>query len=90
MAKDDFVWTDELTDKVIKRAMLSKDEATVLKTRARGYSVSQQAELLDCSDSTVARLIASVKRKYDVIQKQYPKEFPARRASKVEEWMDQN
>lgn len=90
MAKDGFYWTDELTEKVIQRCMLSKDESDILKTRVRGYTVKQQALAFDMSESTVARLISGMKKKYDAIQKQYPDEFPLRKTSKTEEWMDKN
>lgn len=90
MAKDGFYWTDELTEKVIQKCMLSKDESDILKTRVRGYTVKQQALAFDMSESTVARIIAEMKKKYDAIQKQYPDEFPLRKSSKNEEWMDKN
>lgn len=90
MANDDFIWTDELTEKVINKLMFSDDEAYVLRTRVRGYSVSYQAQHLNCSDSTVARMISKMKKKYDALHEQYPDDFPARKASKVEKFMDEN
>lgn len=90
MAKDGFYWTDELTEKVIQKCMLSDDESKILKTRVRGYTVKQQALAFDMSESTVARMISEMKKKYDAIQKQYPNEFPLRKSSKNEEWMDKN
>lgn len=90
MAKDDFYWTDELTEKVIQKCMLSDKEAFILKTRVRGYSVSYQAEKTGYSESTIARLISGMKKKYDALQKQYPDEFPPRKKSKTEDWMDKN
>lgn len=88
--KDDFVWTDELTEKVIQRLMLSDKEALVLRTRVRGYSVSSQARMTDYSESTIHRMIANMKKKYDALQEMYPNEFPARKASKTEDFMDSN
>lgn len=70
--------------------MLSSDEEYVLKTRVRGYSVSYQAQQLNCSESTIARIISGMKKKYDALQEQYPDEFPQRKKSKTEEWMDNN
>lgn len=90
MAKDGFVWTDELTEKVIQKLMFSEDEATILKTRVRGYPVSYQAQLLHCSESKVGRMIATMKEKYDELQRQYPDEFPLRKKSKTEKFMDEN
>lgn len=90
MSKDGFYWTDELTEKVIQRCMLSKDESDILRTRVRGYTVKQQSIAFDMSESTIARMIAEMKKKYDALQKQYPEEFPLRKKSKVEEFMDKN
>lgn len=90
MAKDGFIWTDELTEKVIQKLMFSEDEAFILRTRVRGYSVSYQAQHLNCSESTIARTISKMKKGYDALQKQYPDEFPQRKKSKTEEWMDNN
>lgn len=88
--KDDFIWTDELTEKVIEKLMLSDIEATILRTRVRGYSVRYQARLTGYCESSVAKIISKMKKKYDALQEQYPNEFPARKASKVEDWMDKN
>lgn len=35
------LWTDKLTEEFISRAALSEDEAYVMRTRARGYTVTQ-------------------------------------------------
>lgn len=84
------LWTDKLSEEFIKRAALSEDEAFVMRTRARGYTVSQQAMKLNCSEVTVHRKIAMIKKKYDAVQKEYPDIFPVRRKSKTEEFMDNN
>lgn len=90
MAKDGFIWTDELTEKVIQKLMFSEDEAYILRTRVRGYTVSYQAQHLNCSESTIARTISKMKKGYDTLHEQYPDEFPARKNSKVEKFMDNN
>lgn len=84
------LWTDKLTESFIQKAALSDDEAFVMRTRARGYTVTQQAMELNKSESTIHRMIATIKKKYDTVQKEYPNEFPTRRTSKVEEFMDKN
>lgn len=89
MAKQ-VLWTDKLTESFIEKAALSEDEAFVMRTRARGYSVTYQARELHKSESTIARMISQLKKKYDAVQKEYPDEFPIRKTSKVEEWMDNN
>lgn len=84
------LWTDKLTESFIQKAALSDDEAFVMRTRARGYTVTQQAMELNKSESTIHRMIATIKKKYDAVQKEYPDEFPIRKTSKVEEFMDKN
>ena len=84
------MWTDKLTEEFIKRAALSDDEAYVMRSRARGYTVTQQSLHLNKSVATVHRMIATLKKKYDAVQKEYPNEFPPRKTSKVEEFMDEN
>lgn len=84
------LWTDKLTEEFIKRAALSEDEAYIMRTRARGYTVTQQALYLGVSESTVARMIAKLKIKYDAVQKENPDLFPVRKVSKVEQFMDEN
>lgn len=85
-----FIWTDDLTKKFIKYGALSEDESLVLRTRARGYTVTQQADMLNCSERTVARIISNIKRVYDVVQKEHPDLFPIRKPSKIEKFMDEN
>lgn len=84
------LWTDKLTEAFIKCAALSDDEAYIMRTRARGYTVTQQALALGLSESTVHRMISKLKTKYDAVQKEYPETFPVRKASKVEKFMDEN
>lgn len=84
------LWTDKLTENFIKLAALSEDEAYVMRTRARGYTVTQQAISLNKSEATIHRMIAKLKKKYDAVQKEHPEVFPVRKTSKVETFMDEN
>lgn len=84
------LWTDKLTEDFIKCAALSDEEAFVMRTRARGYTVSYQAMNLNCSEATVHRIIAQLKKKYDAVQVEFPDKFPVRKTSKVEKFMDEN
>lgn len=84
------LWTDKLTEEFIEKAALSEDEAYVMRTRARGYTVTQQAMHLNKSEQTVHRMIARLKKKYDAVQSEYPDIFPVRKVSKVEKFMDEN
>lgn len=84
------IWTDRLTKMFEEKAMLNKEECFILETRARGYTTSYQADSLGCSVQTVHRMIAKLKKKYDVVQQEYPDDFPKRKTSKVEKFMDEN
>ena len=81
-------WTKQLTEDFIDMAMLSDDEAYLMRSRVKGTSVTAQAIYLNCSESTVHRMIAKIKKKYDTVQKENPEKFPLRRKSAQETWMD--
>lgn len=81
-------WNKRILEAFEDLAMLNEDEKYILESRVRGESVTQQSMHLNCSASTVHRKISAIKRKYDRIQQAYPDEFPKRRTSKEEQWMD--
>lgn len=81
-------WTKQLTEDFIDLAMLSDDEAYIMRSRVKGEWVTAQARHLQCSEPTVHRMIAKLKKKYDTVQKEYPDKFPPRRKSDKETWMD--
>ena len=83
-------WTKQLTEDFIEMAMLSEDEAYIMRSRVRGESATQQAMHLQCSESTVHRAISRLKKKYDAVQQENPDKFPPRRKSAQETWMDNN
>lgn len=83
-------WTKDIVREFSDKAMLSEDEIFVLVTRCKGMPISRQAQELHCSESTINRMIANLKKKYDIVQNEYPDIFPIRRTSKQEEWMDNN
>lgn len=80
-------FTSESFEEFCRLAMLSEIEVKVLETRIRGFSITQQSQLLSISESTVNRLIRGIKTKYDRVQPMSDK-LPPRRSSKQEEWMD--
>ena len=81
-------WTKQLTEQFIDMAMLSDDEAYIIRSRVKGTPVSVQAVCLSCSESTVHRMIATLKRKYDSVQAENPDIFPKRYYSQKERYMD--
>lgn len=83
-------WTNKLTESFIEKGALSEDEAYIMRTRVKGYTVSKQAMELNCSEATVHRMISLLKKKYDKVRMEYPNEFPKRRTSAKETWMDEH
>lgn len=82
-------WNKHIVEVFIEEAMLSEIEIQVLQTRVRGIPISQQAQMLNISESSVNRIINRLKKKYDNVQ-QYHEDLPKRRVSKEEEYMDNN
>lgn len=82
-------WNEIIYSEFCKLAMLSGIEREVLRTRIMGYSITQQAAKFNVSPSTINRIIAELKVKYDAIQP-YSDILPKRRSSAKEKWMDEH
>lgn len=82
-------WNKILVERFIEQAMLTKDEEWVLRTRVAGWSITKQAMELGYSVSTVNRIVATLKAKYDNVAK-YDPMLPPRKMSPQEKWMDEN
>lgn len=81
-------WTEKICQNFIKKAMLSEDEVYILTSRVKGATVTHQAQHLNKSEATIHRMISKLKKKYDSVQQEFPDDFPKRRNSKQEEYMD--
>lgn len=81
-------WTKKVLEDFIELAMLSDDEAFIMRSRCKGWTVTMQALELKKSESSVHRTINMLKKKYDVVQAEYPDRFPPRKSSKKETYMD--
>lgn len=81
------LWTKTIVEEFIKEAMLSDEEEFILRTRAKGWTVTQQAEALHCSVDTINKKIALLKKKYDKVQEYDPLLRP-RKSSSKELYMD--
>lgn len=86
MAKQ-VIWTKYTFDTFVREGMLTPFEQEILKTRIEGMTILQQAQHLHCSKSTVEKTIASLKKRYDEVQKRLP-DLPVRRKSAAEDYMD--
>lgn len=82
-------WNKYIVEAFVSDAMLTKDEEMILRTRVAGWSRQQQALELNMSIATVDRHIATLKKKYDEVQKFNPL-LPKRKMSDKEKWQDEN
>ena len=62
------LWTKKIVGTFIKEGMLTKEERDVLLLRVQGYTIAEQAEMLNISDSKVNRITRRLKIKYDALQ----------------------
>lgn len=88
MNKKDILWTKDTLAFFIDKAMLNDDEIFIMENRVKGMPVSAMAMNLHCSESTIHRNISNLKKRYDVVQKEYPDVLPIRKKSAKEEYMD--
>lgn len=82
-------WNKIIVEEFIDKAMLTKDEEFVLRTRVAGWSRTKQADHLQISISTLDKIINMLKKKYDNVEKTNPL-LPPRKTSVKETWMDNN
>jgi len=82
-------WSKFILEHFVEEAALTKTEEMIIRTRVKGWSRQEQAMKLGMSLSTVDRCIATLKKKYDRIQKTDPL-LPPRKPSAKETWMDEN
>ncbi len=83
------IWTKIIVEEFVRLGNLTKDEEMVLRTRADGWTITQQSLKLSMSVSTVNRIVSRLKRKYDAVQP-YSVILPPRKASAKELYMDTN
>lgn len=82
-------WNKVIVEEFIKEALLSEDEEMIIRTRVAGWSRTKQCDELGISMSTLDKMIALLKVKYDKVAK-YDVLLPPRKSSKQETWMDNN
>lgn len=82
-------WSDKVLRNFIEKAMLNEDEIFLLTTRIKGWGIIRQATELGCSERTVGRIIKELKHKYDLVQSEFPNEFPQRnKKSATDRYLD--
>lgn len=82
------IWTKKVLEDFIELAMLTEEEAFIMRSRVKGMTVTQQAMELNKSESSVHRMINQLKKKYDAVQAEHPDRFPPRKFSAKETYMD--
>jgi IS30 family transposase len=80
--------TADKVKKFEQLAMLNDDEIYILENRIKNMTVTAMGINLNKSEATIHRMIKRIKEKYDFIQLEYPDEFPKRRVSEEELYMD--
>lgn len=77
------LWTKKILETFIKEGMLTEEEKEVLLLRVQGYTITEQAEKLNISESKVNRITRRLKIKYDALQETM-KELPKRKETTKE------
>lgn len=80
-------WTRIILEEFIELACLTETEEHIMRTRLKGWTITKQAMELHMSESNVKKIIARLKKKYDIAQKNSVI-LPKRKSSKEEEYMD--
>jgi DNA-binding CsgD family transcriptional regulator len=75
---NDLVWTQKRLGAFIDAACLSEDEKDVLIDWVEHHSPAWTAEHRSMSESKVGKIRTKIRRKYDVVQQEYPEIFPQR------------
>ena len=83
-------WNKEVLEFFIEQALLNDFEEDIMRTRISGSTITEQASRNCCSKSKVEKTIANLKKRYDLLQKQYPDKLPPRKFSAKEVYMDNN
>ena len=83
------IWTKFILERFIDVGNLTKDEEAVMRTRAAGWTRTEQSMKLGMCLSTIVRIIKRLKVKYDRSQK-YDVLLPPRKLSSQELYMDEN
>jgi DNA-binding CsgD family transcriptional regulator len=77
------IWTKTILETFIEEANLTPRQEYIIRSRAKGLSIVEQAHELNLSVDQVNKDIATLKKIYDVVQKQCPT-LPERKKNKRE------
>lgn len=65
-------WNKIILEEFIELACLSNTEEMIMRTRVKGWSITEQSNKLHMSESSIKRIIARLKVKYDNVQEYSP------------------
>ena len=82
-------WNKIILEEFIELACLNNTEEMIMRTRVKGWSITEQSHKLHMSESSIKRIIARLKVKYDSVQ-EYSPILPKRKNSVAETWMDEH
>lgn len=88
MPKTTVPWNEQFYDNFCRVAMLNQDEREVLRCRIMGYSITQISMCARMSTAKVSRIVQTLRKKYDEVQKHYPDLLPVRIETEQEKWQD--
>lgn len=77
------IWTKAVVEAFIDEGNLNARQEYIIRTRAKGLSIVEQAQHLNLSVDQVNKDIATLKKIYDVTQK-YSKILPERKKNKAD------
>lgn len=77
-------WTKHAFDVFVVEGCLTEFEIKVLETRVKGMTITEQADYLNCSKSTVDRTVKKLKKRYDQVREHHP-ELPERNVNSITE-----
>lgn len=66
---NDIIWNKVIINEFIELACLSETEEMILRTWAKGWSITKQSMEFHLSESSIKKIRARIKLKYDNVQK---------------------
>lgn len=82
------IWTKHTLEFFLNNANMSDLQKRIMVDRCNNVTVIQMSMKYHCSESTIHREIAKIKRIYDEVQRQHPDKLPIRKSSAKELYMD--
>lgn len=81
------LWTKQILEAFIEEANLTERQEFIVRTRAQGYTITEQALELHLSIDQVNKDIAALKKVYDVVARD-SEILPPRKKNKIELYND--